>query len=43
MILKRPRSVRMRLTFAYLAAMLAVLAAYAVVVYVSVQGSMSQL
>jgi len=42
MILKRPRSVRMRLTFAYLAAMLAVLAAYAVVVYVSVQGSMSQ-
>jgi heavy metal sensor kinase len=41
-LLKRPRSVRMRLTLAYVGAMLVVLAVYAGVVYVSVQGSMSQ-
>jgi heavy metal sensor kinase len=40
-LVKRPRSVRMRLTLAYVAAMLAVLAIYAGVVYVSVQRSMS--
>jgi heavy metal sensor kinase len=39
---KRPRSVRIRLTFAYVAAMLVVLAVYAAVVYVSVRGSTSQ-
>lgn len=39
---KRPRSVRVRLTLAYVGAMLGVLAVYAVVVYVSVHGSMSQ-
>jgi heavy metal sensor kinase len=39
---KRPSSVRTRLTFAYVAAMLVVLAVYAAVVYVSVRGSMSQ-
>ena len=38
---KRPRSVRMRLTLAYVVAMLAVLAVYAAVVYVSVNGNMS--
>jgi len=40
--LKRPRSVRARLTLAYVAAMMAVLAVYAGVVYMSVRGSMSQ-
>ena len=40
-VVKRPRSVRMRLTLAYVAAMLAVLAIYAGVVYVSVQRNMS--
>src|SRR5262245_20967797 len=39
---KRPHSVRMRLTLTYVGAMLVVLAVYAVVVYVSVHGSMSQ-
>src|SRR4029434_5914532 len=41
-VLKRPRSVRVRLTLAYVAAMMAVLAVYAGVVYVSVRGSLSQ-
>ena len=41
-LLKRPRSVRVRLTLAYVAAMMAVLAVYAGVVYMSVRGSMSQ-
>jgi heavy metal sensor kinase len=41
-LLKRPRSVRVRLTLAYVAAMMAVLAVYAGVVYVSVRGSLSQ-
>lgn len=39
---RRPRSVRIRLTLAYVAAMLAVLAVYAGVVYVSVRGNLSQ-
>ena len=39
---KGPRSVRMRLTLAYVAAMLVVLVVYAGVVYVSVQGSLSR-
>jgi heavy metal sensor kinase len=39
---KRPRSVRLRLTLAYVAAMLVVLAVYAGVVYISVQRSLSQ-
>jgi heavy metal sensor kinase len=39
---KRPRSVRMRLTLAYVVAMMVVLAVYAGVVYVSVGGSLSQ-
>jgi heavy metal sensor kinase len=39
---KRLHSVRARLTLAYVGAMLVVLAVYAVVVYVSVHGSMSQ-
>ena len=41
-LLKRPRSVRLRLTLAYVGAMLVVLAVYGAVVYVSVRGSMSQ-
>jgi heavy metal sensor kinase len=41
-VLKRPRSVRVRLTLAYVVAMMAVLAVYAGVVYVSVRGSLSQ-
>jgi heavy metal sensor kinase len=40
--LQRPRSVRVRLTLAYVAAMMAVLAVYAGVVYMSVRSSMSQ-
>ena len=39
---KRPRSVRVRLTLAYVVAMLAVLAVYAGVVYASVRGSLSK-
>src|SRR5678815_5377097 len=38
----RPRSVRMRLTLAYVAAMLGVLIVYAVVVYISVANSLSR-
>jgi heavy metal sensor kinase len=38
----RPSSVRVRLTLAYVAAMMLILAVYAGVVYVSVRGSMSQ-
>src|SRR5688572_20018052 len=41
-LLKRPRSVRVRLTLVYVAAMMAVLAVYAGVVYMSVRSSMSQ-
>jgi heavy metal sensor kinase len=41
-LLKRPRSVRARLTLAYVAAMMAVLAVYAGVVYMSVRSSVSQ-
>ncbi|HET9943793.1 MAG TPA: ATP-binding protein [Terriglobia bacterium] len=40
-LLKRPRSVRARLTLAYVAAMVAVLGVYAGVVYISVRSSMS--
>src|SRR5688572_19389803 len=40
-LLKRPRSVRARLTLAYVAAMVAVLGVYAGVVYMSVRSSMS--
>jgi heavy metal sensor kinase len=40
--MRRPHSVRVRLTLAYVGAMLVVLAVYAVVVYFSVHGSMSQ-
>ena len=39
---KRPQSVRVRLTLAYVGAMIVVLAVYAVVVYVSVHRSMSK-
>ena len=42
MSLKKPRSVRTRLTLAYVVAMMVVLAVYAGVVYVSVRGSLSQ-